>query len=301
MNILVTGAGGFLGRYIVEQLIAEGHHNIYVTSLHTEKLENLNCLHNGLNIISNSEIFQYDYSNIDIVVNCAFPRLANGQEFAKGLDYINNLLVAIRPYINCGFIDISSQSVYSSSRQEAAKEDSVIELEERYETGKYCIEKLVDAYLYEHRRVHLRIASLIGPGFDQRIVNKFVKRVIDGEDISVVSGTQRFGFLDVRDCADAVCVVINKYENIRGEVNIFNIGAEVSYDILAIAQVVVEIGIELGYKKTVIKVAETVTYKNSDINSDKFYCSFGWVPKHVLRDTIHDIYYEMAHQFNTVR
>ena len=64
---------------------------------------------------------------------------------------------------------------------------------------------------------HYRIASLIGPGFDQRITNILIKNLINGIPLKVVDGAQVMGYMDVRDAANAIAAwepvgVITSYE-----------------------------------------------------------------------------------------
>ena len=286
MKILITGAGGFLGTSIINRLVGAGTHIVYATSLHNSSLDKFKDM---IHIVSNDSVFDFDFGTVDLVINCAFPRAMGGADFAKGLDYQNLLLQAISDYESCGFIDISSQSIYSYKRRTPASEKSEAELTEAYDVGKYCMEMLVDARLEDHKRVHLRIASLVGPGFDQRIVNKFIKKVIAGDDIEIVGGKQLFGFLDVRDCSDAICAVIDRWDKVNTSGDIYNVGAQDNCMLLDIAKKAVEVGKEFGYKNTKITVVESDVWQNSSVNASKFYQTFEWKPLYTLSDTIKTI------------
>lgn len=289
MRVFITGAGGFLGKHIIRRFLAEEKNSIYATSLFDTDLQEFEN-EKQFFIVPNDAVLAFDFSQIDVVVNCAFPRAMDGAGFANGLDYLNELLRRIEPHKNCGLIDISSQSVYSVTRQEPANEQTQRVLEAAYDVGKYCMEMLVDARLKDHKRVHLRLASLIGPKFDQRLVNKFVKKVIAGEDIVLKGGKQLFGFLDVRDCADAICTVVNQWDQVTDAGEIFNIGAEDSNSLVRIAEIAVTVGKELGYEETKIILNETDDWMNSSLDSSKFYSYFNWKPCHKMVDTVHAIF-----------
>ncbi len=289
MNVFITGAGGFLGKYIIRNLLDNGACSVFATSLFDKDLQAFINM-KGFHFVPNDSVLAFDFSEIDVVVNCAFPRAMDGAGFANGLDFLNELLKKIERHKNCGFIDISSQSVYSFTREEPATEQTQRVLEASYDVGKYCMEMLTDARLKDHKRVHLRLASLIGPKFDQRLVNKFVKKVIAGEDITLKGGKQLFGFLDVRDCAAAICKVVDKWNCVTDAGEVFNIGAEDSNSLLQIAEIVVAVGKEYGFEKAKIILDETDDWMNSSLDSTKFYDYFNWKPSYKMRDSVHKIY-----------
>lgn len=290
MKLFITGAGGFLGKYIIRKLLAQRKHFVYATSLLDTDLQEF-WEERDFIAVDNDAILDFDFSQIDVVINCAFPRAMDGAGFANGLDFLNELLKRIEPHTDCGFIDISSQSVYSFTRTEPATEQTQPVLEASYDVGKYCMEMLADARLKDHKRVHLRLASLIGPKFDQRLVNKFVKKVIAGEDIVLKGGKQLFGFLDVRDCADAICTVVNQWERVTTEGEIFNVGTDDSNSLLRIAEIAVELGKQYGLKNTNINLTETDDWSNTSLDSRKFYDFFQWRPKYRMEDSLNAIYY----------
>ena len=52
------------------------------------------------------------------------------------MEYLNELLQRIESHTGCGFIDISSQSVYSFTRQEPANEQTQRVLEAAYDVAR---------------------------------------------------------------------------------------------------------------------------------------------------------------------
>ena len=283
MKIFITGAGGFLGKHIIQELLKKKQYELVVTSLEQDGLEDLD-------FVPNEDVPKYDFSTVDIIINCAFPRAADGKGYADGLKYLDTLYRAIEPHKDCGFIDISSQSLYSFQRTEAATEDTQLDLGAVYDVGKYCMELLADARLSDHKRVHLRLASLIGPKFDQRIINRFIKMVIAGQDITVTGGQQLFGFLDVRDCAEAICTVVENWDKVDTTGAVFNIGAEDSNSLSRIAEVAVKVGEEFGFTGTAINEITSDEWKNTSLDALKFYNYFDWKPKYRLEDTARSIY-----------
>ena len=97
---------------------------------------------------------------------------------ADGLKYIQSVFEKSVEGNAAVIVNISSQSVYSQKRTEAATEETPVCLESPYAVGKYAVELMLESICRgsKTRYTNLRMASLIGPGFDQRIVNRLVRQ-----------------------------------------------------------------------------------------------------------------------------
>lgn len=289
MKIVITGAGGFLGRKIIEQLIARQKDIVFAMSSHIEKLASDFNGAEHLYYVPVEDVVSFNFSQADLVVNCAFPRGADGIAYAKGMTFIAELLDGIRKSGSCGFVDVSSQSVYGNKRLSSANENTELNMEDQYALGKYAVELLVSAYCQDIPHTHLRLASLLGPEFNQRLVNKFVKSVAEKKEITIAGGKQQFQFMDVRDAADAICTVIEHWDESFSN-DVYNLGAERSYSLIEIAQSVNDVAQQLGLRASGINVNESDEWRNSSMDSSKFYRKFRWKPKYGLEDTIKNIF-----------
>jgi len=284
MKVLVTGAGGFLGTEIACQLSSDGNHQIYALTSQGEKLKSRCGNGNHLVILERNDIFRehFPFEDIDCLINCAFPRNEDGVQMADGLKYIGNVLsTAVSGGVK-SVINISSQSVYSQIRKKAAAETATLDLESRYAVGKYAAELLTNTICRDIPHTNIRMASLIGAGFDQRLVNKFVKQVMSGKDINIKGGRQVFGFLDVRDAASAIIRVMEG----AGWDEVYNLGPEKDYSLAQIAESVQENIVECGYERTETILTESDDWLNSSLDSTKLTNQFGWKEKYTLKDTI---------------
>lgn len=212
-KIVITGASGFLGRNLIDAVKTGNEFQVYALSSKGADLQAVNDSRN-IEFCHKDAVFTDEGRRIlmeAIVVNCAFPRNYNGREIADGLRYIRHLFSRSK---ECGvkaIINISSQSLYSQTREEAATEETPLSLENVYAVGKYATELMLESICdgTDIKFTNLRLASLIGPGFDQRIVNRFVKQALEGNSIKAVISGQRFGFLDIEDAVRAILLLLN--------------------------------------------------------------------------------------------
>ena len=289
MKIAITGAGGFLGTELLKQLSQNKDVTVYAFTFDFERNRSTYVTSENIITLDNSEAADFDYSSVDALINCAFPRNVENADFAKGLDFIQKVIEkAVQDNVG-SVINISSQSVYDPARTQPADENSPVVLTTKYAVGKYFSELFVNSMCSKIRHTNLRMASLIGPGFDQRITNKFAKKVIDGEQITVVGGEQRFGYLDVRDAASGI---INVALSDGDWDEIYNLGNDASYTLIDIAQTAVEVGREMGFdaKNIVVADGESASYQNSSLVCQKINSNYSWKAEYDLKETLIGVY-----------
>lgn len=278
MRLAITGAGGFLGTNLIKDLIKNTRHEIIAITSHPKKFETISL---NSRLTSTIDYREIDWNSVDILLNLAFPRNSNGVQMAKGLRYINEVLLYAVSHGVRVVVNISSQSVYSQKRLEPATEDTELNLESSYAVGKYATELLTNTICKDIPHTNIRLASLIGPGFDQRIVNKFVKKAIAGEEIKIVGGKQRFGFLDIRDTVSGLESLINSDSDKWDEV--YNLGTNDSYTLEEIAKIVCE------KCKGAYIVDRTDDWQNSALENCLFIGEICWKPKYTLLSSIETI------------
>ena len=287
MNLAVTGAGGFLGTHILRQLAGDPNCRVYAFTFDFERSRESFVRAENIIPTDNSEAAAFDYSDIDVLLNCAFPRNVSDETFAAGLDFIRDVLVKAAADKAGAVINISSQSVYSQKRLSPADEQTPAVLESKYAVGKYWSELFVNTVCKGMRHTNLRMASLIGAGFDQRITNKFAKQIIAGQQITLTGGEQRFGFLDVRDAASGILTAAKD----QGEwEETYNLGGGQSYTLLEIAEAAHRIGAERGFSAPEPVVAGAGEWQNSALCCTKFAARFRWQPQFSLEDTLRAVY-----------
>lgn len=293
-RILVTGAGGFLGRHLIGELTSNGNSVVAVTSQAEESLHtiwgNNNAQHRAelVEILNTSAVLDYPMHGIDVVVNAGFARVQHGVELAKGMDFQFQLLRILGESRVGRILNISSQSVYEPTRSVAACESDQLSLSSPYATAKYTQELLAESLIKTSELMHVRLASLIGVGFDQRLVNKMVVRALDTHSLSVAGGQQIFDFMDVRDAARAVALLCSVKLVCSPET--VNVGAEQAHTLLEIAEcVAVVIREEQGLDVELKYSPSEAPLVSSALDCTRLSLNYGFEPNYVLMDTVRDL------------
>ncbi len=293
-KIVITGASGFLGSHLVERIKDDEKYRVFALSSRPVELkekiggENVEYLHKDAITSEQAPAILTDA----VIVNCAYPRNSTGTVVADGLKYIQGVFEAAVENHAAAIINLSSQSVYSQQRTEAATEETPVCLESAYAVGKYAVELMLESICKGSgtKYTSLRMASLIGPGFDQRIVNRFALKILNHETVTVVRQEKQMGFLDVEDAVSAILAVSGSSRNSMK--HIYNVGNGQAYTIEEIYQAVVEA------LKERTDVSDPVIENGTDnsctaVSYEKLHIDTGFVPAVNLEDSIERIIAQM--------
>lgn len=290
MRIIVTGASGFLGKNIVKKLIDDGQVEIHALTSQTEILQREFAGVNNVKVGESEDIAlgKYNFNKEDVLINCAFPRLAMGGEFAQGLEYISRTLSSAVERGIGAVINISSQSVYSSQRNSAASEsDTLVDLETVYATGKYATELLTGVTCYKTAYTNIRMASLIGPTFNQRITNKLVDNALGNGEISVATGKEKFGFLDIEDAVMGILEIIQLPSEKWKKV--YNLGGRQEYSLLEIANTIAKVFQEEMGRAIEVKISPGTSTINTALDTTLLSMDTGYQQGVTLEESIRKI------------
>ncbi len=285
-RIAISGAGGFLGRHILNEIIETSHIVYALTSKPSEIGRELKDEERVI-FIHKDKYADVPWEEIDVLINCAFPRNTDGTMMADGLNYIKNLLTFAVEHGVKSVINISSQSVYSQKRKEAATEETPLDLETKYAVGKYATELLTSTICKQVPYSNIRLASLIGIGFEQRVVNKLVRQAFESKEVYIKVGNQKFGFLDVRDAVEGILkFALSESKLWQKE---YNFGAEQIYTLDDIADVVSKVVERYSVHKIDIHRESSNDELNSELDSKMFYEQCKWKPKYTLENSVEKI------------
>lgn len=231
MRVLVTGATGFVGSHVVDQLITTGHQVSYIS----RPTSDIAWLQGKPVEWREGSLFDYSslnsaLSDIDAVIHCAGLTAArNEQEFIKG-NYIatRNLLDAVRAYSPelKHFIHISSQAVCGPAKHAeipTTEGDHCYPIT-AYGRSKLQAEEAVREFMLDFRATIVRPPAVYGPR-DRAILTFF--QAVSKRVVPIIGfDDKRISLVHVTDLARGIVMALGN-DNAYGET--FFIGSERDY------------------------------------------------------------------------
>jgi nucleoside-diphosphate-sugar epimerase len=235
-RILVGGGCGFLGSYLLPQLVEVGARVLVVDNLSNGYRENIAFIANDIEFVeadlSDFSLCKRLTKNQDLVINLAAK--AFGMDYSRshnGEMLVHNLLSTLTPLEAARlnnvkrFVIVSSSCVYPDNAPIPTPELDVFTglpeaVNEGYGWAKR-IQELAGTYYakeYGMKVTILRPFNLYGGNYRWRseekahVIPTLVKRILDGEDPLIVwgSGKQRRSFIHGSDAAQLMMRVIEK-------------------------------------------------------------------------------------------
>ena len=238
MNIVITGGSGFVGSYLCENLINDGHKIIVIDNLLTGSTENINNLMDNKNF----SFIEHDVQNhieiedkVDYVLH--FASAASPKAYtehpvntlkAGSVGTINTLGLAKKH--NAEYLLASTSEVYGDPLISPQNEEywgNVNPNGERsmYDEAKRFAEAAVATYTrsYDLKTKIVRIFNTYGPRMqlnDGRVVTNFIVQALRNENITIYGdGSQTRSFSYVEDTVAGIISLMNSTEY-----DVFNIG-----------------------------------------------------------------------------
>ena len=295
-RILVTGGAGFLGSYLCERLVDEGHDVVCLDNFFTSQKTNVSHLLGRPNFdLIRHDITQPIVLEVDQVYNLACPAAPGHYQYnpiktmkTSVLGAINMLGLAKR--CRAKILQASTSEVYGDPEvhpQPESYRGAVNPIGPRacYDEGKRAAETLfVDYHRMHHLNIRLvRIFNTYGPRmhpFDGRVVSNFIRQALRGEDITVFGdGGQTRSFCYRDDLVDGMLRMMEGPDDFIGPVNL---GNPDEFTILELAKLVIEF---TGSRSKVVHrdlPVDDPTRRRPDIRLAKE--RLGWQPTTKLRE-----------------
>jgi len=237
-KVLVTGGAGFVGSFLCERLINEGHEVIAIDNFFTGEKSNLLQLQDNPNFeLIRHDIVQPILLEVDWIFNLACPASPVHYQYnpvktvkTSVLGTLNMLGLAKR--VKARILQASTSEVYGDPQVHPQPENyaghvNPVGLRSCYDEGKRVAETLMMDY---HRQSQIdvkivRIFNTYGPRMntdDGRVVSNFIVAALRGEPIVIHGdGQQSRSFCYVTELVDALYRMM-KTENFTGPVNTGN-------------------------------------------------------------------------------
>lgn len=276
-TVLVTGASGFLGHHLVQELLKQ--EDTKVIAILGRPEDKANALPDNPNLLTYplNSLYCETFGQIDSVVNCAFARSNDAKLLVGAFDFTEKSIKRFKEIGVKSVINISSQGVYKRlGVGELSKEDSPIEPIDLYSMAKYATEKLFSISSIPYV-TNVRLASILMP---QRFLYFFVNKAKSGEHFTVTAPNQYAALLDVTDAAKGLAAIAKLSPDRRA--NVYNLGIGTQYSLLEYAESVKAIGLQKGYKVE-FDVADNGTTICAGMDCSRLMTETGWKPA-ILKD-----------------
>lgn len=254
-RIVVTGGSGFLGSYLCEKLLEQGHEVICVDNFYTGAKRNVYHLLDNVRF----ELLRHDITmplvlEADEIYNLACPASPihyqrDSVQTVKTCVHgaINMLELARR--VNARILQASTSEVYGDPSEHPQRESyngnvNPIGPRSCYDEGKRCAETLFCSFNHQWgvRTKIVRIFNTYGPRMhprDGRVVSNFILQALRNRKITLYGdGMQTRSFCYRDDLVDAMMRMMATPDEVIGPVNIGNPG---EFTIRELAELIIEL------------------------------------------------------------
>jgi len=238
-RVLVTGGAGFIGSFLCERLLAEGHEVLCVDNFFTGRRANVaHLLQNPRFELMRHDITFPLYVEVDRIYNFACPASPVHYQF----DPVQTTKVSVHGAINmlglakrlkARILQASTSEVYGDPTCHPQTEDywgnvNPIGPRSCYDEGKRCAETLFFDYWRQHQ-LEIKVARIFntyGPRMhpnDGRVVSNFIVQALRGEPLAIYGdGGQTRSFCYVDDLVEGVMRLMETEAAIVGPINLGN-------------------------------------------------------------------------------
>ena len=252
-KVLVTGGAGFVGSFLCDRLIDEGHEVIAIDNFFTGSKSNLRKLENNPNFeLIRHDIVEPILLEVDWIFNLACPASPVHYQYnpiktvkTSVQGALNMLGLAKR--VNARILQASTSEIYGDPQVHPQPESyfgnvNPIGFRSCYDEGKRIAETLMMDY---HRQCEvdvkiIRIFNTYGPRMhpeDGRVVSNFIVAALTGKPITIHGdGLQSRSFCYVTELVDAIYRMMQT-NNFTGPVNT---GNPKEFTIIELAEKVLE-------------------------------------------------------------
>ena len=295
-KVLVTGGAGFLGSFLCDRLIRDGHEVICVDNYFTGSRDNV------LHLLDDHrfELIRHDvtfplYVEVEQIFNLACPASPIHYQFDPVQTVKTNVhgainMLGLAKRTRARIFQASTSEVYGDPfvhPQPESYRGSVNPIGPRacYDEGKRCAETLFFDY---HRQygIDIRIARIFntyGPRMhpnDGRVVSNFIIQALKGNPVTLYGeGTQTRSFCYVEDLIEGFVRLMSAPVGMTGPLNL---GNPVEFTIRELAEMVIDM---TGSRSRIIYKPlppDDPMQRRPDISAARE--QLGWEPKVPLRD-----------------
>ena len=223
-RVLITGAGGFIGRNLIEQL--------------NEEYEIFPVSHQNMDLLDEKQVEGlFRKENIDVVIHSATQgTLGRGKEYEDML-LKNNLQMFLNlERCHCAY---GKMFILGSGAEYDKRQDLSLVKEEQfgnsipvdnYGLSKYLMSKII---LQSDNIYNLRLFGIFGKyeNYNYRFISNIICKALQGLDISIRQNVL-FDYLYIKD----FCKIMTRFMELNPKFKCYNVCTGKKYDIVGIAK-----------------------------------------------------------------
>lgn len=288
MKVLVTGAAGFIGSYVVRALVNEGYSVIALDNLSTGKESNLlkDVPFYRVDITDSDKLKEvFQINQLDYVIHLAAQASVVNSMIEPMEDCQTNLVGTLnilrfaKQYKVKKCIFASSAAVYGNPTTLPVVENSQLSTLSFYALSKLSAEKYVQLYekLFDLKSCILRFSNVYGPMQTGGVIKSMLKRILDGEAPIIFDGNQTRDFIYVKDVT-AACIL----SMVSDKTGIYNISSSTEISIQQLYEELSELtGIQTNPIYESLREGEI---GNSVLSNQKAMTFLEWSPTYAFVD-----------------
>lgn len=291
MKIIVTGGGGFVGRWFVDAAIDTGHSVRSCGRSERTKVTTFSGREIPYKQVNyEKESLARVFAGCDAVVHLAASRFARADDwegFSANLKVSLEVLSASAEVGVSQVVLVSSRSVYSDRNPLPWLETTPPAPRDLYGVSKASMELIGDIFCKRDRLrvVSLRVAQVLGFGErDGFMLTTFLERAHSGKPLEIYGqGIARREYVYVKDVADAILAALSNPE----AVGPFNIGTGLNHSTLELAEAInraFENQAELTMRANLPEIAEENLMSTAHTRAE-----LGWTARWSLDAALRDI------------
>ena len=300
LNVLITGADGFIGSHLCEELIkknfkvkalVEYNSSNSIGWLNDFSKNKLNSIEIIYGDIRDVELIHKVSKNIDIIFHLA-ALIAIPYSYEAPRSYIEtnvigtlNVLQATIKNSVSKLISTSTSEVYGTARYTPIDEKHILQAQSPYSASKIAADHLIEAYVktYNVPAVTLRPFNTYGPRQSERaVIPTIIRQILDPQckEIKIGDTSPIRDFNYVKDTAKAFINLALAKNELTDFGTAYNAGSGKSVSIKETIDLISQI---TNNKKKIISSKERFRPKKSEVmnliaSSEKLHKLTGWKP-----------------------
>ncbi len=298
-KVLVTGAGGFIGSHLVEELVKRGADvRVFIKNNSSEDIGNLEKL--TKDIFEKVEVVFGDIQNSENVKKAVYEMnlvfhlgslISVADSYKNPREYMNvnaigtlNILEASKEYKTEKIVIASTSEVYGNGGNKIIDENFPLNPRSPYAASKIASEKIAESFYYSYNLPVsiIRLFNVFGPRQSIKpLIPAVINHGIRNEKMQITDLNSKRDFVYINDVVDAF---IKTAESDKSNGETINIGSGTASSIKTILEVLSKI-----LEKDLFKYVELGNLENKDeklliCDNKKAKKLLNWEPKYSLEE-----------------